>query len=353
MNNDFFSRLKGKWNRDVSRRWAMCATPDHYVDKGIIYKYQKENCRRSLLDFQEIDSLSQPIPEEWVKACAVDMHEALYYGALPALFDYAGLSLCMMPPKNLGVQHGYVFEIRNWEKAKLEKRNLVWSKKLVDMYHEHTSNPDVYAIGAAFFYANSLLDKEQLEIEKKRLGHNLLAFPMHSQGNVDTNYDPNKFLNVLIDERKRFDTVRVCMYWKDILRGSHKVFLDAGFEVVCNGHIFDLNFLRRQKTLFELADSTISNGVGSHIGYSLFMGKPHWLIDDEYEYVDTKNGGDAKDMTDVAQRDNFQRVKTAFLDNFDYYITQIQRDVIDEFWGISDMKKPDELKQLLLKLYEQ
>lgn len=351
MNKDIISRIKGKWNRDVSRRWAMCAAPERYVDKGVIFKYQKEICRRSSLKFQDLDDLSQPIPEEWVKACAMDMHEALYYGALPVLLDYAGLSFLTMPPSNLGVQHGYVFEIRNWEKTKLEKRNLVWSKKLVDMYHEHTSNPDIFDIGAAFFYAKSLLDGEQLEAEKKRLGKNLLAFPMHSQGNVDTNYDPDKFLNILIHERKRFDTVRVCMYWKDILRGSHRVFQDAGFEVVCNGHIFDLNFLRRQKTLFELSDATISNGVGSHIGYSLFMEKPHWLIDDEYEYIDTKNGGDAKDMTDVTQRDNFQRVKRAFLDNSEYQITQPQREVIDEFWGISDMKNPDEMKQLFLRLY--
>ena len=127
---------------------------------------------------------------------------------------------------------------------------------------------------------------------------------------------------------------------------------DAGFEVVCNGHIFDSNFLCRQKTLFELADATISNGVGSHIGYSVFMGKPHWLIDDEYEYVNSQRGGDAKDLTDVSMKDNYQRVKAAFLDNTDYDITKQQQDIIDEFWGVSDMKNPDELRELLSHLYE-
>ena len=45
-------------------------------------------------------------------------------------------------------------------------------------------------------------------------------------------------------------------------------------------------------------------------------------------------------------------VKKAFLNNADYKITSSQKDVIDEFWGISDMKTPEELKKLLLNLYD-
>lgn len=349
--NNVINRIHNKWNKDIVRRWSMCSTPDNYVDKTFYFNFQKEIYRRSQLPFNDTNDLSQPIPDEWFYASTLDSSEALYYGALQVMLDYSGISSLTIPPVNLGVQHGYVFEICDWEKSKLEKRNLVWSKKLVDMYHQHTDNPDIYAVGAAFFYAKSLLDNNQLDAERKRLGKNLLAFPMHSQTHVDTNYDPQKFLKILTEERKRFDTVRVCMYWKDILRGGHKVYEDAGFECVCNGHLFDPNFLCRQKSLFELADATISNGVGSHIGYSLYMSKPHLLIDDEYEYVNSQKGGDAEDLTDVSKKDNFQRVKNAFLNNVDYKITQQQRDVIDEFWGISDMKTTEEMKNLLLKLY--
>lgn len=351
MGHDIINRVRRKWNKNIARRWAMFSAPDQFVEKRCIYGYQAEICRRSVIPLQNITELSEPISDKLFYANTIDSSEALFYGSLQAMLDYAGISSFTVPPMNLGVQHGYVFEIRNWEKSKLEKRNLVWSKALVDMYHQFTSNPDVYAVGAAFFYAKSLLDEEQLSIEKKRLGKNLLAFPMHSQTNVDTNYDPNKFLNILKEERKRFDTVRVCMYWKDILRGSHKVFEDAGFECVCNGHLFDPNFLRRQKTLFQLADATISNGVGSHIGYSIYTETPHWLIDDEYEYVNTLKGGDAEDLTDVSKRNNFLRVKKAFLDNENYTITPEQHEVIDEFWGLSDMKTPKELRELLYKLY--
>ena len=348
---EYLGIIHGIWNNHVVRGFEMFKHSGLYADKNLVFEYQKEINRRMLLPLQRIDDLSQPIEDKWFANNTIDSQEALFYGAMQTLLDYCGLTCFTMPPLNLGVQHGYVFEICNWEKSKLEKRNLVWSKKLVDMYHEHTSNQDIYAIGAPFFYAKSLLDESQLELEKKRLGRNLLAFPMHSQSHVDTNFDPNKFLNILKEERKRFETVRVCMYWKDILRGSHKLYLDAGFECVCNGHLYDPNFLRRQKTLFELADATISNGVGSHIGYSLYMGKPHWLIDDEYEYVNSKKGGDADDLTSVVHSDNFLSVKRAFLNNDDYKITTVQKKVIDSFWGISDILTKKQLRSLLIELY--
>lgn len=343
------SWIKGKW-KGVVRRWDMCSVPGLYVRKDHIIQYQREVLRRSLLSFQSIDELSQSIPFEW--AITTDMQEPMYYGAFQELLFYAGLSSITMPPKMLGIQHGYVFELRTYEKSKFIFRNLVWSKKLVEMYHEYTTSPDIYAIGAPFFYARSFYDEEKLKSEKKRLGKNLLAFPMHSQIDVNTNYDPHKFLDVLSEEKKRFDTIRVCMYWKDIQRGAHKIFEDAGYEIVCNGHLLDPNFLRRQKSLFELADATISNGVGSHIGYSIFMRKPHWLIDDNYEYVNILKTGDALDLTSVTKTENFLSVKNAFLNNKDYKITPEQQNIVDEYWGVSDMKSPEDLKLLLVKLYE-
>lgn len=356
MSYDVINTICDKWNRKVVKRWNMLLAPKRFVENGtekeFFYNYQKEIYRRSRISLKDIKALSRPVPDDWFYAGVIDSDEAFFYGDLQAMLHYSGLSSLVVPPKNLGVQHGYVFEIRDWEKSKLKKRNLVWSKRIVELYHKHTDNPDVYAVGAPFFYAQSFLNREQLAAEKIRLGKNLLAFPMHSQTLVDTNYNPDKFLEILRNERRRFDTVRVCMYWKDILRGSHKIYEDAGFECVCNGHLFDSNFLRRQKTFFELADATISNGVGSHIGYSVFMKKAHRLIDDECEYVNINKRGDAIDLTEVSRGESFQKIKNAFLDNEKYEINQQQFDVVDEFWGISDMKSPEELKKLLLRLYE-
>lgn len=321
--------------------------PSIYCNKNRQYHYQVDVEHRASIPFQKIEELSAPIAPEDISGLIYDFREPVYYGAFSVLREYAGLSDFSLPPHKLGLQHGYVFEIHTWEQSKLELRNLVWSDRLVQMYQEHTSNKDIYAIGAPFFYAKSLLTPEQIESEKKRLGRNLLAFPMHSSVCCDTDFDPNKFLNVLEEEKKHFDTVRVCMYWKDVLRGAHKVFLEHGFECVCNGHINDINFLRRQKALFEIADATISNGIGSHVGYSVFMKKPHRLIDDSYTY----SGGDGAQLTDMMTKNNFKRVEKAFLESDGYVITQQQRDIVNEFWGTGNFMTKEELRSLLLKLY--
>lgn len=333
--------------KELKERIDKFNNPSRYSNREGLYRYQYEIQRRAFLPSQAIEKLSQPIAREDMSGLIYDFREPVYYGAFSVLKEYAGLETFVLPPHKLGLQHGYVFEMHTWEQSKLELRNLVWSDKLVKMYQEHTDNKDIYAIGAPFFYAKSLLSKMQIDTEKKRLGKNLLAFPMHSSVCCDTDFDPNKFISILEEERKHYDTVRVCLYWKDILRGSHKVYLEHGFECVCNGHINDMNFLRRQKALFEIADATISNGIGSHVGYSVFMEKPHKLIKDSYHY----KGGDGVQLTDMMTKDNFKRVEKAFLESNDYVITQGQRDVVEEFWGLSCFKTQEELRSLLLKLY--
>lgn len=328
-------------------RIDMFQHPSRYGNKNLLYQYQLDIHNRAALPFQNIEALSLPIEVGGLSGIMSDFIEPIFYGAFSVLKEYAGLDECVLPPYRLGLQHGYVFEMHTFEKSKLELRNLVWSDELVQMYKEHTSNQDIYAIGAPFFYARPLLTKDQIEAEKKRLGRNLLAFPMHSSICCDTDFDPDKFLSVLEEEKKYFDTVRVCMYWKDIFRGAHKVYLEHGFECVCNGHIYDINFLRRQKALFEIADATISNGIGSHVGYSVFMDKPHRLIDDTYTY----NGGDGEELTDMMTKSNYKRVEKAFLESDDYVITQEQRNIVDEFWGISNVLSKDSLHELLLSLF--
>lgn len=233
----------------------------------------------------------------------------------------------------------------------MEFVNLVWSNKILLKYKVLTTNPSVFAIGAPFFYAKSLLSDVEVLAEKKRLGTNLLAFPMHSSHGVSAIYDPKIFLEVLKKQKHKFDTIRVCLYWKDILNGSHKIYLENGFECVCSGHIFDLNFLRRQKSLFQIADATISNGMGSHIGYSIFMNKPHCFMPDKVEFVNVDKNADGDELSKENMKSGYQEVQDAFVNNVDFLITEEQKSIIDDYWGISDMKTPCELHELFMNLY--
>ena len=109
-------------------------------------------------------------------------------------------------------------------------------------------------------------------------------------------------------------------------------------------------FLRRQKSLFSIADATISNGMGSHIGYSLFMEKPHWLVLDDFEYVDI-SGKDGAELQASFKSRMYKEICDAFCDNAEYKITQRQRGIVEEVWGVSEKKSPLEMRQLLMSLY--
>lgn len=305
---------------------------------------------RCKLPFQDIYGLSKDIPLDWMGVLYSESMESTFYGSFQTLMSYCDLDFIKTPPPNFAIQHGYVFEMSGWEKSKLEKINLVWSRELKRLYNEYTDNSRIYPVGAPFFYADSILKDSEIVSEKKRLGKNLLAFPMHSSHFVDTNYDPKNFINVLKEQQNIFDSVRVCLYWKDVIRGRGNIFQENGFECVCCGHIFDVNFLRRQRALFEIADATISNGVGSHIGYSLYMNKPHWLIPDSFEYVDL-NGTDGEELYSIVSKKNYIDVHDAFIGNSNYVITDEQRNIVDKFWGISNKKSPEELRKLIIKLY--
>lgn len=322
-------------------------------EKEYASMYFNEIQRRSVLDFTDVEELAKDIDVKLVRSITTTSEEPVHYGSFFSIIKYINKDIYnIIPPKGFYLQHGIVYELTDWMKRKKEGLNFVWSSHIKHLYSEITDNKHIYPVGASFFYAEPLLSPQQILEEKKRLGKNLLAFPLHSTYFYDMNYDSNNFIKLLLDQKKRFDTVRVCLYWKDVQKGAAKAYRDAGIECVCCGHINDLLFLQRQRTFFEIADATISNGLGSYIGYSIYLNKPHWLLPEEFDVVDT-NGNESDELRRIAnEMDATKRIYKAFWNNSAYHITQEQRDIVNELWGIEDMKTPDELYNLLISLYE-
>ena len=275
-----------------------------------------------------------------------------YYGSWFTMQGYAGYPYFNLPPKKLTIQHGITYEMLNCELKHAEYFNLVWSDEVVKMHRKYTDNPHIYAVGSPFFYASSILSEMEIQKERKRLGRNVLAFPMHSTDNINKEYDSQSFLRLLNQLKSSFDTVRVCVYWKDVQRGTAKVYQEAGFECVCCGHIADQAFHKRQRALLEIADATVSNAIGSHVGYSVYMGKPHWLIPDKFELVDVNGYEGAEEMDMTRTSFNYKEIYTAFLNNPEFTITEEQRRVVDKYWGTSCVKSPEEIRAIIEKAYE-
>lgn len=281
-------------------------------------------------------------------------HESGYYGVFYIMQKYAGIPFQNFPPRKLRIQHGHICEMLEWEKSKLEKINWVWSQYVKNMYTQYTDNPHIEVVGAPFFYADPIMSEAEILKEKKRLGRNLLAFPSHSTAFADSNFDKQSFINVLKSYQSEFDSIRICVYWADYRRGLAEQYQKAGFECVCCGHIADPFFLERQKALFLIADATISNDIGSHVGFSIYMNKPHLLIPSNIEYKDiigdlvvVKEGNNLRKNSG-----NYKEICSAFIGNTDFLITDEQREIVDKYWGISSVKSPDEIRALIEEAYK-
>jgi hypothetical protein len=218
------------------------------------------------------------------------------------------------------------------------------------------NNNGAYAVGPYISYSKSALSSEKTKHEKERLNRNLLVFPSHSIRGVKSSYDLEIFCNEIKKVGKEFDSIRVCLFWKDVVLGTGENYKKHGFEVVTAGHYYDPMFMPRLKSIIETSSMTMSNEIGTHLGYCIYLKKPHYLF--KSEILREKLLNDGHEMAEI----NFLACKT--LKSFsDYYesieklfqskeetITKEQYSIIDYYWGLNQIKSPKKLKEIILLL---
>jgi hypothetical protein len=211
--------------------------------------------------------------------------------------------------------------------------------------YQSSKNKKIYTIGPFIHYATHYLNKNQLMSEKKRLGTNLLVFPSHSTSISNTHYDIKALCSKIKTIEKNFDSIRICLYWREIVRGLHHDYLKNGYECVTAGHIFDPQFLPRLKSIIDMATITMSNSIGTHIGYCIYMNKPHYFFDQEVSY----NGVDNEELElikTINKSEVFKKIKNAFM-ILRNNITQSQRELINYYWGLDQIKTKYQLKMII------
>jgi hypothetical protein len=210
-------------------------------------------------------------------------------------------------------------------------------------------NKTVFAIGPYIHYAPHLLDKEALEKEKKRLGKNLLVFPAHSVTNYRLSFDVPALIQKIKQIGKDFDTIRISLGWQNILDGDAEIYIKNGFEIVTAGNIMNQMFLSRLKSIIELATMTVSNIIGTQIGYCVIWNKPHFVIKTLFQRSGSKiqfaNTSDPNDFSSPGNKAS-KEILDAFMEIRDD-ITPKQREIIDRYWGMQDIKSVKDMYEIL------
>lgn len=288
------------------------------------FKVIKEREKLSIFQYVE---LSAPIPYYPIEF----IRDSNFYGQSNAIRTYAGVHKL-----GFAIEHGLYYDdyIPIASFYRTIRKIITFStyrKKII----QTKLNKPVLPIGPYIHYAQSYLNEKEMAEIKEIYGKILLFFPSHSSCEGKQTYDIFKTIAKLKELRLKgeFQSVFVNMYYFDILHTDYaQYYLDAGFIIVTAGHQLDTNFLSRLKSIIALSDYTVSNSVGTHLGYCIWMHKPHYIIDDSII-----NGTDLKD---------YKKIGSLFL-TYSEKIQPEQYAVVSEYWGFESVKTPEILKGIL------
>ena len=293
------------------------------------------------INFFNLELLQKPqsyYPNEYYR-------DNLYYGISFHLKKYAGYTGYI----NAYIEHGiffgsflppdekYIFSeivICMGNRRQEQLKNLIQSKAI--------------SIGPFIHYVDDYLEKEEFNILKNKLGRVLLLLPSHSNKQNSLEHAANVFIEKCLHLFESYDTIMVCLFWSDI-KNYASSYINRNIKVVSAGNINDVNFLSRLKTIIKLSNYVVTDTVGTHLGYSIHQNKGVWIIPGEM----TK-GAWFKEPYKSFQNLDYYEKSTEELSNIkkifekpQSYITEEQKNIINDFWGLNNIKSAKELNKIL------
>lgn len=210
-----------------------------------------------------------------------------------------------------------------------------YRKEVLYEYFGKNFTKRIEPIGPYLIHAKHHMSESARKRLKKKWGRTLLIFPSHSSPEGDTSFDYNAWLSEIELRAKDYNTVVVCLYWLDIYNGNYLHYKEKGYKLACCGGRFDQQFLSRQKDLISLADMTISNDLGTHVGYCIAMGKPHYVYLQKVLFKEYEAFKGTDKSTDEAKYYFEQEKKhiCGLFSKFEEVITEEQKKAIRYYWG--------------------
>lgn len=307
------------------------------------FLYQQEIKKRSKLDLRNIHSLAKNI--NIFSSFTNEIHTPNdWYGHAKILKDFVDISQTY--------QLKFLMEHGVYLTDQVDDIDIETPLPSIVTYCEYRANVlkkyrrNVFSIGPFIHYAKSYLNEDETKKEKKRLGKTILLFPSHSNFHIGLKYDSKWLCQKVKLIGKNFDTVRVCLYWTDVILRKDEIYEDFGFECVTAGHMLDPLFLPRLRSMIETSDSTISNIGGTHVGYSILFNKPHIIIFQKPKLTANKHW--QQRIKDFWKSGPFIEVLNEFSAH-KFAITSKQRSLVEKYWGTKLIKTKKELKQIIDK----
>jgi hypothetical protein len=283
-------------------------------------------------------------PREWV----IDNN---LYGHVAALRHYSGATA----PLKAYLEHGLFWartihrDERHWWVPTI----VTFSEERRQLIEAEVPGKKAVPLGPYIHYAAPLWEEERRLEMKQQLGRVLLVFPSHPTRGVGKQFDMALWMDAIKAVAVDYDTVVVSLYFLDALKPEMvEIYRAAGFRVATSGHKFDHHFIRRQRLLLEWADMTMSNEMGTHVGYCRYLGKPHYLVPQEVVSIEEEKGQLQRLLlqggTDLSMEIQaaMEAGKALFPLHPSAEVQAAQDAWVAQKWGFDSIKSPEEIARL-------
>jgi hypothetical protein len=190
---------------------------------------------------------------------------------------------------------------------------------------------NIITVGPYILYVKNFHNQQKLAQLKKKYGRILLVFPSHPFPGQPIEYNLKSFLSEIAKISHSFDTVFVSLHWLDIKNGLSENYKRKGYKIVCSGTRSDPYFLRRLKDLIELSDMTMSNDLGTHIGYCIALNRPHYLYKQTVCSKGNLQHENSSTVNNIRLKE--KEIFYSFFSEYKEEITEEQRNIVKYYWG--------------------
>lgn len=216
---------------------------------------------------------------------------------------------------------------------------------------------DVIVTGSPFFMYRKLMN-----IEKDNSAKGSVVFPCHSTCDIEVKYNVGSFCEKLEEAPKKYKPFKVCLHWcdynkKDIVNEYES----RGYEVVTAGfpnRSNDIKFVEKYYEILKSVNYSVSNEIGTYTFYSVEMGIPFSLIDEDglvrcnngdvnLNNWNVENEFKIRDISPIMN--NAEKVFIGLND----VITDEQKEFVEFEMGIKEQQKINiaEIKEKIIKHY--
>lgn len=264
-----------------------------------------------------------------------------FYGHATVLKRYAALSETR--PLKVAIEHGYAFQdgVHATDLNTLAPVFLCSSSRRARVFESKVrGRVRAIPIGPLICYAGSAVN------EPRSSAARLVAFPAHSTHRINAKFDHQTFIQRITRLGRSFDETLVCLYWRDVLRGTARPYLEAGLRCVSAGHIFDPLFLPRLRRIISAASVVYTNRVGTQVIYAVTLDRLAWVEDMPVSHT-AREGTDLRaQVLEDPVLPIFDQIAQAFPVGTTT-LSPSQRSLIADFSGADSVRSAVELRAIL------